>query len=178
MYEETLSNLGASVWTYDFADPISTALEGAGRAGVLLALDAPTDMLASMYAAESTAAGQREQDETRWPEYDAGASEVDALRTQRAQLQQASVPDVCRLYALYKDTGKFINLADWYEAFVQALEVESRKHAEDCVADAQTRFSLAVNELAHMGLLGATSRKVDHVCRLVWDLPVNGRDEA
>lgn len=172
-----IPGLAAAIWTYDFADPVSTVLEGASRANVLLALDAPTETLASMWATSRMASGQLQRDMAEWPEYEAHISEVDRLRTVQKDLELASVPDVCRLYALYKDTGKFINLADWYEAFVQSLEGDQKRMERAGIAiqgqntaSAQVRFSLAVNELAHMGLVGPTSRKVEHVGRTVWDL--------
>lgn len=193
---EAPSDLGLAIWTYDFAEPVSCALDGAARATVLLALDAPTDMLASMSAATCTASGQREQSEQApWLELDDHISEVDELRRVHRDLNCASIPDVCRLYALYKDTSKFINLADWYDAFAQSLEGDERRReqqrrqrdgqeappctdaSDSVVTSPQMRFSLAVNELAYMGLLGPSSRKVEHLSRLVWDLPVNGMDE-
>ena len=87
---------------------------------------------------------------------------------------------------MYKDSSRFINLADWYEAFVQSLQGEEirRKHSgldmenEDTVASTQMRFSLALNELAYMGIVGPAGRKIEHVSRLIWDLPVNGMHEA
>lgn len=94
------------------------------------------------------------------------------------------IPDVCRLYSLYKESSKFINLSDWYEAFVQSFETEAKQReqtqlpAEEEAADLQMRFSLAVNELAHMGLLGPTGRKPEHVYRIVWDLPISSMDDA
>ena len=113
-------------------------------------------------------------------------SEVHTLRETGKDLVNASVPDVCRLFSLYKDSSRFINLADWYAAFVQSLQGEEirRKHAgldmenEDTVASTQMRFSLALNELAYMGIVGPAGRKIEHVSRLIWDLPVNGMHEA
>lgn len=178
-------HLGLAVWSYDFAEPVATMLESAARSTLFLALDAPTDTLASMSAAACTASGQREQSvHATWYEAAEHSSEVDVLRRVRANLANASIPDVCRLFALYKDSSRFINLADWYDAFVQSLEGEEkrRKNAdaqeEDVVASVQMRFSLAVNELAYMGLIGPVGRKVEHVSRLVWDLPVSGMEEA
>ena len=179
------ASLSAAIWTYDFAEPVSVALEGAGRAALLLALDAPTETIASMYAAAATCSGQRELDvHAGWPERVAQTSEVDVLRSMRSQLAHESVPDICRVFALYKDTGKFINLADWFDAFVQTVEGNSGKSrtpqrgrpkaaaADPALSSLQLRFSLAINELAHMGLLGPTGRKVEHLSRTVWDLPV------
>ena len=180
-------SLGLSIWSYDFGEPLSTMLEGAARSTIILALDAPTDTLASMTAAACTAPGQRElSDQAPWYEWEEHISEVHALRETGTDLVNASVPDVCRLFSLYKDSSRFINLADWYEAFVQSLQGEEvrRKHAgldmenEDTVASTQMRFSLALNELAYMGIVGPAGRKIEHVSRLIWDLPVNGMHEA
>lgn len=181
MLDAPLNGLGAAIWTYDFADPISAALEGAARAGVLLALDAPSETLASMVAASTAASGQRLADPAgAWPERAMGVSDLDELRATLAETDKAQVPDVCRLYALYKDSGKFINLADWYDAFVYSLEADAREHATPWEADpaqTQVRFALAINELAYLGLLGPTGRKVEHLCRTVWDLPIDGVPE-
>lgn len=184
-HRETPSDLGAAICTYDFADPISTLLEGAARADILLALDSPTEALVSMYAASQTAPGQREQPLTHdWPEWESQNSEVHTLRTMHEALKMSVIPDVCRLYSLYKESSKFINLSDWYEAFVQSFETEAKQReqtqlpAEEEAADLQMRFSLAVNELAHMGLLGPTGRKPEHVYRIVWDLPISSMDDA
>lgn len=184
--ENAPASLSAAIWTYDFAEPVSVALEGAGRAALLLALDAPTETIASMHAAAATCSGQRELDvHAGWPERAAQMSEVDVLRNMRSQLAHEDVPDICRVFALYKDTGKFINLADWFDAFVQTVEGDSGKSrtpqrgrpkaaaaADPALSSLQLRFSLAINELAHMGLLGPTGRKVEHLSRTVWDLPV------
>lgn len=184
-HHETPSDLGAAICTYDFADIISCLLEGSARASTLLALDTPTEAVASMYSASLTASGQREQPLTLgWSEWDAQVSEVHMLRMMQESLQTSVVPDVCRLYSLYKDSSKFINLADWYEAFVQSFESDAKHRekeqlpAEEAAASLQMRFSLAVNELAHMGLLGPTGRKPEHVYRTVWDLPLGSMDDA
>jgi len=184
-HHETPSDLGAAICTYDFADPISTLLEGAARANILFALDTPTEALVSMYAASQTASGQREQSlKHDWPEWEAKTSDVHTLRAMHVALETCVVPDVCRLYSLYKESSKFINLADWYEAFVQSFETDAKQReqkelpTEEEAASLQMRFSLAVNELAHMGLLGPTGRKPEHVYRIVWDLPIGSMDDA
>ncbi|PKI83981.1 hypothetical protein MVES_002075 [Malassezia vespertilionis] len=171
------SGLGAAIWTYDFADPISAASEGAARASLLISLDEPGASLASMYAAVAGASGQRQLAvEHDWPEQTLGGSEVAALRSVLQEVQDAGVPDVCRAYALYKDSAKFINLADWFDAFSHSLEADARaENTPIPFQDAlQVRFSLAINELAHMGLLMPTGRKPEHLTRMVWDLAVDG----
>ncbi|KAI3626238.1 hypothetical protein CBS9595_001599 [Malassezia furfur] len=182
MCDLPMSGVGAAIWTYDFAEPIAAALDGAARAGVLLALDAPSEALASMVASSATPAGPRLASAAAdWPERAMGVSDVDELRATLAETHDAQVPDVCRLYALYKDSGKFINLADWYDAFVHALEADARaRHTvlEASAAHTQVRFALAINELAYLGLLGPTGRKVEHLCRTVWDLPIDGVPES
>lgn len=181
MQDAAPTGLGAAIWTYDFAEPLSCALEGAARAGILLALDAPSETLATMRAAANVASGQRLADgDGDWPEKLMGISDVDELRATLAETRGAEIPDVCRLYSLYKDSGKFINLADWLDAFVQSLEGDARQQHTELHLDAravQVRFALAINELAYMGLLGPTGRKVEHLCRTVWDLPVDGAPE-
>lgn len=180
------TSLGASIWTYDFADPLSVMLEGAARAGVLLALDAPSETIASMYATMNQPSGQRELDaHADWPELLDGNSDIQFMRNIHAQLDSCDIPDVCRLYQLYRDTSRFINLADWFDAFVYTIERAERKEppskrpkSESRIRDLQLRFALGINELAYMGLLGPTGRKVDHLLRTVWDITVDPLPES
>ncbi|WFD31334.1 Origin recognition complex subunit 3 [Malassezia sp. CBS 17886] len=194
MISTTPSDLAAAIWTYDFAEPVATAIEGAGRAAVLMALDTPSDALASMCAAGATASGQREQEASSdWPELREAMSEVDVLRAVRRRLAWAPAPDICRAYALYKESAKFINLSDWYDTFAYSIEKERHAVAQRGGASApracdgaveawspslQTRFSLAVNELAQMGLLAPTGRKPEHLLRTIWDLPMAEQPDA
>ncbi|WFD42544.1 Origin recognition complex subunit 3 [Malassezia psittaci] len=182
MLDRPVNGLMTSIWTYDYAQPISAVLEGAARSTILLALDKPNQTLASMMAASIYASGSGlSNPHSDWPERAMGISDLDELRAALAETQHAEVPDVCRLYALYKDSGKFINLADWYDAFLQSLEVDLRYTSQDINQDAsqyQMRFALAINELALLGLLAPTGRKVEHLCRTVWDLPIEGMPET
>lgn len=45
-------------------------------------------------------------------------------RQGQEQEHDSLLPDTCRAYALYRDSGRLINLADWYDAFAQGLEGE------------------------------------------------------
>ncbi|WFC98458.1 Origin recognition complex subunit 3 [Malassezia yamatoensis] len=182
MLDRPVNGLMTSIWTYDYAQPISAVLEGAARSSILLALDKPNQTVASMMAASIYASGSGLSDpHSDWPERAMGVSDLDELRAALAETRDAEVPDVCRLYALYKDSGKFINLADWYDAFLLSLEVDLRYTSQDMDQDAsqyQMRFALAINELAYLGLLAPTGRKVEHLCRTVWDLPIEGMPET
>lgn len=184
--EKAPTSLGASIWAYDFAEPLSAVLHGAARASVLFALDAPTETLASMCATLNGPSGQRELDANAdWPELAQERTDVHTLRSVRSDLDAHDIPDVCRLYQLYRDTSRFINLADWFDAFVYTVErSERRMHGtkrpktDSNTRDLQLRFALGINELAHMGLLGPTGRKVDHLLRIVWDITVDPLPES
>ena len=56
-------------------------------------------------------------------------------------LQNLEEPDVCRLYKLYGECGKFVNLADWFEAFKQTVQ-----HDETAKAGRQDTASANQNE--------------------------------
>lgn len=97
-----------------------------------------------------------------------------ALNDYQAYLKDGrNLPDICRAYQTYHDAGRFINLADWYEAFKQTLLPSPPRADEKWSKDdtVQLRFALAVHELGKMGFLKRTRRKPDHVLKLIHDLP-------
>jgi len=118
-----------------------------------------------------------------WAFLESGLSSADDAQDDededRAALQRAQavadVPDVCRAYVLYRDAGRLLNLADWYNAFAQGIEAQARQrdgaHAEVDEDETQARFAQSVSELAALGFLRRTGRKPEHVSKTVFDLP-------
>lgn len=231
------------IFFVDCYGPLSTLLDPSTRAGLTLPLSAPEEFIESLYDAALSVVPEEELEG------------IDLGR-----LKEMATPDVCRLFKLYRDCGKFVNLADWYEAFKQNVELddtieemqeglvrdgeqaEARKAAgssrdatevsedgqgeEDGVpwtpskrksprkrsiqlldlaesdydsdvldtpskkrprkiaeggdeesrtprtsgADLQSRFALALNELARMGMIRGTRRRQEHITKVMWDL--------
>ncbi|KAN0066503.1 hypothetical protein ACQY0O_000597 [Thecaphora frezii] len=84
------------IWWHDSFDSISALLDACPRSGLLQPLNDPHAFL----------------------------EQLDALAADASQGERgvAVVPDICRAYQLYRDCGKNVNLADWFEAFRQSLE--------------------------------------------------------
>lgn len=103
--------------------------------------------------------------------------------------------DVAVAYRLYRETGKMINLGDWWIAFEGAAwdeeegkgskgkrrreasgeedegeeeDEEDEEGAEDAQRRKQARFLRAVGDLAYVGFLQPTSRKPEHVLKSVF----------
>ncbi|XP_046979890.1 origin recognition complex subunit 3 isoform X1 [Schistocerca americana] len=86
-----------------------------------------------------------------------------------------SMVDLCIAFKLHLESGRFISLADWLQAFAAVANP-----AEDCDdgdedspnsnidPHIQARFTQAVNELQLLGFIRTTKRKMDHVARLTW----------
>lgn len=86
-----------------------------------------------------------------------------------------SMVDICIAFKLHLESGRFISLADWLQAFAAITNP-----TEDCGSDEednattnidphiQARFTQAVNELQFLGFIRSTKRKMDHVARLTW----------
>ncbi|KII85810.1 hypothetical protein PLICRDRAFT_56289 [Plicaturopsis crispa FD-325 SS-3] len=111
------------------------------------------------------------------------------------------LPDTSILFRRYLDSGKMINVYDWFESFALVLEEQKRraetsgkrrrggdrkgkgKQREDVEQDVseddeeerklevQARFIRALHELDHLGFIKHTGRKADHVVRTVFDIP-------
>jgi origin recognition complex subunit 3 len=79
----------------------------------------------------------------------------------------AKLPDVSIAFRLYLECSKFINLQDWFEAFSSVLERTSTPPSK---ADRAQRFCRAVIEMEWLGMIKSTSRRADHVMRILWDI--------
>ncbi|KAF8893016.1 origin recognition complex subunit 3 N-terminus-domain-containing protein [Infundibulicybe gibba] len=106
------------------------------------------------------------------------------------------LPDTSILFRRYSDSGRMINVYDWYESFKTVLETQRRKatrhghngadaelsprkrkglsaeggDAEKWRAEVQARFVRALHELDYLGFVKHTTRKADHVLRTVFDI--------
>ncbi|KAJ7594272.1 hypothetical protein C8J56DRAFT_1044033 [Mycena floridula] len=106
------------------------------------------------------------------------------------------LPDTSILFQRYLDSGKLINVYDWFESFQVALETQrqqlrdktsakgsprkgkGKKHQEVDEEDeekwkiqVQARFMRALQELDYLGFLKHTGRKAEHVQRTIFDIP-------
>jgi len=105
------------------------------------------------------------------------------------------LPDTSILFQRYLDSGKMINVYDWFESFQLALETQ-RQHLkekrinkssprkgkgkkcqefdeedeEKWKIQVQARFVRALHELDYTGFIKHTGRKADHVLRTVFDI--------
>lgn len=110
------------------------------------------------------------------------------------------MPDTSILFQRYLESGKMINVFDWFESFTVVLETQKR-HASDVSArealprtpsrrkgkqrqveeseeelekwrlEVQARFIRSLHELDYVGLIKHTGRKADHVMRTIFDIP-------
>ncbi|EST06557.1 Origin recognition complex, subunit 3 [Kalmanozyma brasiliensis GHG001] len=192
------------VFWVDCYSPLSTLLDPSTRAGLTLPLAEPREFIESLHDAALSVV----------PQDEVGGIEV-------GEVGIMSEPDVCRVFGLYLECGKFVNLGDWYEAFKQSVEAD-REEEEDEVepmtpskrrtrvdldeesdetdvldtpskkrprtaqlpkgsaggqgegkvpeSDLQSRFALALNEIARMGMVRGTRRRQEHITKVMWDL--------
>ena len=95
------------------------------------------------------------------------------------------LPDTSILFRRYLETGRMINVYDWYESFSQVIEsqrshlaptADSEGHVdegddEEWKMHVQARFVRALHTLDFVGLVKHTGRKAEHVMRTVYDVP-------
>ncbi|KAF9012862.1 hypothetical protein BDZ89DRAFT_1167180 [Hymenopellis radicata] len=105
----------------------------------------------------------------------------------------ADLPDTSILFQRYLDSGRMINVYDWYESFRGVLEMQreegrasprkkgkgkakakDKKDEKKWQLECQARFMRALHELDYMGFLKHTGRKADHVLKTVFEI---GDDE-
>lgn len=218
------------IFWVDCYGPLATLLDPSTRAGLTLPLSEPVEFVESLYEAALSLV----------PADELGGIDMGRLKT-------LDEPDVCRLFRLYLECAKFVNLADWYDAFKQTVEAdqiadraesnsiqgdalqEHRQASVDANADdpsttrrstrkrapqvqyldesehepdapdtrsrksrthaitreqrrgsdattattesvLQSRFALALNELARMGMIRGTRRRHEHITKVMWDL--------
>lgn len=79
----------------------------------------------------------------------------------------ASLEDICLAYRLYEESGRVINLCDWFTAFLSIFRAQYRTHCPE-EAEVQIRFFQAIKELKLMGYIKPSSTKIDHVVKLAF----------
>ncbi|KAF8581228.1 hypothetical protein K439DRAFT_249830 [Ramaria rubella] len=107
----------------------------------------------------------------------------------------ATFPDACIVFRRYAESGKLINVYDWYESFSLALEDYKENEMNETMdnqtptkrkekrqkktliegknlksSELQARFLRSMHELEFVGFLGRTGRKADHVVKTLLDL--------
>lgn len=108
-----LIGLIKQVWWYDSLEAMSALLDPMPRAAMALSLHQPQALLENLEEALLDT----------WAEGGAqGEDEVGLCSA--VEVDSSNMPDICRMYQLYRDCGKFVNLADWYDAFCQSLELD------------------------------------------------------
>lgn len=101
-----------------------------------------------------------------------------------------TLPDESVAFLRYLNSGKMVNIYDWFETFAMGLENEDedastsptkqgkgKRKADDAEEEEeqrrqqlQARFLRCFHEFDMLGLLKQTGRKPDHVMRTVYDL--------
>lgn len=106
------------------------------------------------------------------------------------------LPDTSILFKRYLDSGKMINVYDWFESFKIVLDSQ-RTHLKETgnassprkrgkvkakqaqpetvdeekwTIEVQGRFVRAMHELDYLGFIKHTGRKADHLIRTVFDI--------
>lgn len=127
------------IFWVDCYGPLSTLLDPSTRVGLTLPLAEPTEFVESLYDAALSVVPEAELED------------IDVER-----LKMLEEPDVCRLFRLYRECGKFVNLADWYEAFKQTVEVEDtiKQVDQDLERESRTRVEASVFSAARNGHAG------------------------
>ena len=97
----------------------------------------------------------------------------------------ATFEDICVAYQIYSESGKMINLSDWFLSFSAILEQpktesatsSTRKTSKKGVVNDKSskeemlsRFLRCILEMQYMGFIKKTNRKVDHVLRMTWGM--------
>ncbi|KAG5642531.1 hypothetical protein DXG03_002604 [Asterophora parasitica] len=119
---------------------------------------------------------------------------------ERSNFSLWELPDTSILFHRYLDSGRMINLYDWFESFRLELETQreklksraksrprsptkrskkgtakavdepEEKDEETWKLEVQARFMRALQELDYLGFIKHTGRKADHVQRVVFDI--------
>lgn len=120
---------------------------------------------------------------------------LDGTNEEPSPVSVWELPDTSILFRRYLDSGKMINVYDWFESFQLVLEtqrkkskkapsgkargkgkgkrqaVEDNEEAEEkWRIEVQARFVRALQELDYLGFIKHTGRKADHVLRTVFDV--------
>lgn len=86
----------------------------------------------------------------------------------RLEALSATQPSTAILYQLYLETGMLINSADLWSAF---YAIVGDSEAEDEDGDQQRAlalFSRAIAELRYLGIIKQSSKRADHLAKILW----------
>ena len=87
-----------------------------------------------------------------------------ALMRPHDYIGDGAAPDVAELFQLVSECGRLINLHDLLHSFAEKVDPDAGQPPPDPL---QARFLRALAGLQHIGCIKRTSRKADHVQRLV-----------
>ncbi len=131
--------------------------------------DVPSpEELEQMYPPKKTAKGQKSK------------SHSAASTREDEELEPTGItdPDTCILFRRYTEAGKIINVYDWYQSFVVALEPDKPQDTENTEweREAYSRFMWALHELDLLGVLrwtgrGAGKKGSETVGKVIWISP-------
>ena len=120
--------------------------------------------------------------------------DINANDIEPAPKQIWELPDISILFKRYLDSGKMINVYDWFESFKSVLDSqrlhvkepaspkkrgrqkakpqapETTEDDEKWDTEVQARFIRALHELDYLGFIKHTNRKADHLLRTVFDV--------
>ncbi|KAI6650480.1 Origin recognition complex subunit 3 [Oopsacas minuta] len=82
-------------------------------------------------------------------------------------VSRANLPPICIVYRLLNESGKFVNLYDWFQSYNFCNEEGG---LEDDIDLVQAKFFSAVAELEFLGIIKPHKKKVDHVHKLTHGL--------
>ncbi|KZS97008.1 hypothetical protein SISNIDRAFT_493788 [Sistotremastrum niveocremeum HHB9708] len=97
------------------------------------------------------------------------------------QTPTGALPDAAILFERYMESGRMINVYDWFQSFSGTLDAEreakeaknerqvAQKTDAEWNEEVQGRFLRAMHELDFLGFLKQTGRKADHVMRTAFD---------
>ncbi len=80
----------------------------------------------------------------------------------------ASHPATSILYQLYLESGNLINIADLWTAFWTIVGQEKSENEDVEQGKVLGLFSKALADLKYLGLIKNSSKKVDHLAKLIW----------
>ncbi|GAB6032842.1 Origin recognition complex subunit 3 [Chamberlinius hualienensis] len=80
-------------------------------------------------------------------------------------------PDISIAYKLLLEGGRLVNLYDWLQSFVAAIDLKNSDKLNAKVRSKKTkdliaRFAQSVGELQYLGMIKKTARKTDHIARI------------
>ncbi|KAI3651806.1 hypothetical protein MP228_003109 [Amoeboaphelidium protococcarum] len=81
---------------------------------------------------------------------------------------RVGVEDWYAAYKIYLESGKLINLHDWYVSFATMVGNNDSEEACSVNKHLYARFLRLVLEFNYLGFIKKTNRKIDHVQKMIW----------